>query len=81
MFICAVKDCNKKHQAKGYCLLHYYRWERHGNTKTVKKAGSKPIHGMAQTRVYKIWSGVKMLRYSFYWFSYLIILKVFEDFN
>src|SRR5699024_11188309 len=29
--VCSVKDCGKKHHAKGYCKAHYSRWKRHGN--------------------------------------------------
>lgn len=28
---CSVDWCNKKHNAKGYCLEHYTQWKKHGD--------------------------------------------------
>ena len=27
-FICTIKDCGKKHEARGYCIGHYFRWRQ-----------------------------------------------------
>lgn len=53
---CKIKSCDKKHQAKGFCQMHYTRLQRHGDPltrlygkglsfieKTVKKAKKKKI--------------------------------------
>lgn len=29
---CLVAECDSSHYAKGYCLKHYRRWSRHGDT-------------------------------------------------
>ena len=31
MSLCKADGCTKPAAAKGYCLLHYHRWRRHGN--------------------------------------------------
>jgi len=28
---CTVPDCDRQHEARGYCSLHYKRWKRHGD--------------------------------------------------
>lgn len=30
MRACTVPGCNRRHQARNYCRLHYYRWYRNG---------------------------------------------------
>lgn len=40
MKICEIKDCDKKHYAKGYCQRHYKQYKRHGeitNDKPLEK--------------------------------------------
>ncbi|NCV43120.1 MAG: hypothetical protein EBW17_08220 [Actinobacteria bacterium] len=35
---CNYGDCNNPHNAKGYCLTHYFRWKRYSDpSKTVEK--------------------------------------------
>ncbi len=29
--MCSVEGCGKEHRARGYCDLHYQRWNRHGD--------------------------------------------------
>lgn len=40
--ICAVEDCPNVHKAKGYCLLHYSRFRRHGDPFSVSPKGFAP---------------------------------------
>ncbi|HEY9417869.1 MAG TPA: HNH endonuclease [Pseudonocardia sp.] len=28
---CSIEDCSRPHNGKGYCVLHYKRWQRHGD--------------------------------------------------
>lgn len=48
---CTVDGCDKPVKARGYCGLHYHRWERHGGPlKTVRAdygggAHSHPLYG------------------------------------
>lgn len=39
---CSIDDCERKHEAKGYCSVHYRRWKIHGdpNKLLVRKAKS-----------------------------------------
>ena len=34
---CSVIGCDEKHNAKGYCTMHYARWKEHGNPLIVQK--------------------------------------------
>jgi len=31
MVICSILDCTNKHNAKGFCIKHYHRWNRNGD--------------------------------------------------
>jgi hypothetical protein len=33
---CTVDACERKHKARGYCSLHYHRWQRHGDAEIAK---------------------------------------------
>lgn len=30
--ICVIDDCERPHSARGWCTLHYQRWQHHGHT-------------------------------------------------
>lgn len=32
---CSVEGCGGRHEAHGYCEMHYRRWRRHGDAATV----------------------------------------------
>ncbi len=32
---CLVDGCDRAHSARGYCMVHYSRWRRHGTTEVV----------------------------------------------
>lgn len=34
---CSVDSCNRPYAAKGYCHLHYNRWDRHGDPNKVRR--------------------------------------------
>lgn len=54
MRICTVGGCDNKHEAKGYCKKHWFRWKRHGDplyTKTER-------HGMSKTPEYRSWAAM-----------------------
>lgn len=41
--ICSIKNCGKKHFARGWCRIHYYRWTRQGDpTVCLRDHGSAP---------------------------------------
>ena len=41
--ICSVEECNKPTRARGLCVAHYKRWERHGcPTKGGTPMGARP---------------------------------------
>lgn len=29
--LCSIEGCNKKHESRGWCKMHYKRWMRHGD--------------------------------------------------
>lgn len=37
MRLCNILNCNKKHEARGYCSTHYKRWQIHGDPNLVKQ--------------------------------------------
>jgi hypothetical protein len=38
--ICSIGGCGKRHKAKGFCVMHYYRLMRNGDAKVAKKAAN-----------------------------------------
>lgn len=53
--ICTVEGCEREHQARGMCGLHYQRWRHHGDVSTtlaprgsghVTKAGYRMLRGI-----------------------------------
>jgi hypothetical protein len=30
--LCSIEGCGRLHAARGWCAMHYYRWQRHGTT-------------------------------------------------
>ncbi len=36
MGICSITDCDKTAEKRGWCGMHYRRWQRHGSVETVK---------------------------------------------
>ncbi len=41
MKTCKIKGCNKKHEARDYCKMHYTRLCRHGDPSIVKYKGCR----------------------------------------
>src|SRR3990167_7067763 len=39
--ICSIDGCSKKSFVRGWCSLHYHRWQRHGNP-----TAGQPQHGI-----------------------------------
>ena len=39
MRLCKIDDCEKVHEARGFCNKHYRRWKAHGDPMTVGKRG------------------------------------------
>lgn len=39
---CYVDGCDRRHYAKDYCQLHYYRWLRYGDASATQTFGPTP---------------------------------------
>lgn len=57
MRVCSIQDCNGIHEAKGYCIKHYYRFKRWGSTDVVHVGA--PTHGAYRTTEYGSWHAMK----------------------
>ena len=55
MRTCTIKDCENRHEAKGYCNNHYIRFKKYGDPFFTKVE----MHGMANTSEYKTWRSMK----------------------
>lgn len=42
---CTIEGCNKNHEAKGYCSMHYRRWKRYGDPLHLKKRKPCKVEG------------------------------------
>lgn len=44
--VCSIEDCDKPHNARGWCLTHYNRWKQKGNPlKLIEKGWHTDSHG------------------------------------
>ena len=59
---CSLEDCDRPHEAKGYCTLHYDRFRKYGDPKKL----ITERHGMTNTKVYKTWDSMKERCYGSY---------------
>lgn len=51
--ICSIEGCGRTLKARGWCALHYGRWQTHGDPNTVlRKVKSKPPMSSKQCSVY-----------------------------
>lgn len=41
--ICSISDCGKPHVARGWCSVHYWRWQRHRNPLAGRTSQGKPL--------------------------------------
>lgn len=37
MRVCEIEGCDRRHAARGWCRLHYHRWQRHGDPVIVSE--------------------------------------------
>lgn len=61
MSACAIEDCERPSRARGWCVMHYQRWQTHGdpmrlsrrspNTGHVHSNGYRYIAGKAEHRL------------------------------
>jgi hypothetical protein len=45
--ICSVEGCDRAFHARGWCHLHYQRWQRHGEPGQAELLRGNPQHGTA----------------------------------
>ena len=41
---CSIKGCHKPSNSRGWCRMHYARWQRYGDPEKVTKASPDPNH-------------------------------------
>lgn len=51
---CQIPGCEKKHNARGLCAMHYYRWLRYERLDRTRES-----HGKYRSPEYKIWTAMK----------------------
>lgn len=52
---CSIENCNKNAHSRTYCSTHYVRWWKYGDANYSKVEH----HGMKNTKIYKVWTGMK----------------------
>ncbi len=50
MKTCTIDECNKPHEARGWCVNHYAKWRRHGDPLGVSPYNTPPPKGYARCR-------------------------------
>lgn len=55
MKICKIKECESKCYVRGWCIMHYQRWLRHGDPNIVLRE----IHGYKNHPLYNVWQNMK----------------------
>lgn len=58
--VCSIAGCGKKHEARGWCSMHYGRWRRHGGPSVMIREN----HGMRETPIYSAWTDMKTRCYN-----------------
>jgi len=51
--ICAIPECGKKHFGRGWCLMHYHRWYKHGDPLYVRRRVRSSFKSPAQMTEYR----------------------------
>ena len=63
---CSIPSCDRQHEARGYCRMHYRRWQKHGDP--MAAVPRRTIHGEAREyfeRVVLSYEGAECLRWPF----------------
>jgi hypothetical protein len=61
---CGVAGCTRRHDAKGFCSLHYQRWKAHGDPlKTVRSRGVCSVDGCERPHAARTWCSVHYYRW------------------
>lgn len=53
---CSADYCERKHYAKGWCLMHYTRWKRHGDPYVKANAPAQTVDDPSQQVTIGNWS-------------------------
>lgn len=52
---CKIKNCDNHVHCRGWCRIHYGRWQRHGDPTFTKRI----FHGQHSSREYQAWADMK----------------------
>lgn len=55
--LCTIDGCERVHEAKGYCKLHYKRFKKHGDP-MEDNANYRYTHGMTGTSEFHTWDAM-----------------------
>ncbi len=54
--LCSIEGCEKPQDCRGWCRMHYHRYQRHGDPLIVLKTIHR--HGLRHTPEYKVWDSM-----------------------
>src|SRR2546429_327368 len=53
---CSIEGCNKEARTRGWCHMHYKRWQTYGDPQKVRMHVVR--HGLHGLKEYQIWQGM-----------------------
>ncbi len=59
MKICSINGCNKKHNSRGFCKMHYQRFLTHGDPLYEWDKPYNFKHGLRNSPEYNVWAKMK----------------------